>query len=446
MFEFIQVTAQYSNAVLVAILPQLTEFSQKLDLPIQVPITLEQVERFNCDPHRGQVGGWLRLTNGFEFWYAKGYVTGFELPGCWYGPHQWGEDLEQFYGSVKMSAKEAVQLGRDSLQKLGYSETALYANGTPKITKPPIVRSKVVPCYRVEWIKPDGGISLDMEIDAEHKQLKSMKMSNNNLARDPPPVSVEPQPLTPGQVPDFMKGVPDGEKLFQQLPAPPRLTPQQDQAVLVAILPLISDYARKLDLPICLPVTTNQVSSFDTQFFPNETYLNLTNGYQFVYCRGYVQQFRAPYSFLGGYDKLDGRIEDYWGTWRMSERAAIKLARETIKKLGLSLERLHLDSKPEVKKPVKIGSNDIPRYRLNWTFSIPGTDDQPGGIVSATEVEVDAEKKCVKSVAIYDHNLVRPPPDIFLISASSTNLPPHDSTPQFRFLTNAPAKPPPFQQ
>src|SRR5258706_2889146 len=129
MFEFIQVTAQYSNAVLVAILPQVTELSQKLDLPIPVPVTLEQVERFNCDPHKGQVGGWLRLTNGFDFWYDRGHVTGFESPDS-SGSLIGLADLSEFYGSVKMSPKEAVQLARDSLRNLGYSETALYANGT----------------------------------------------------------------------------------------------------------------------------------------------------------------------------------------------------------------------------------------------------------------------------------------------------------------------------
>ena len=441
MFEFIQVTAQYSNAVLVAILPQIMDFSQKLDLPIPVPIALEQVERFNCDSHKGQVGGWLRLTNGFDFWYYDGYVKGFESPDCWYGRHVWGEDPEQFYGSVKMSAKEAVQLARDSLRKLGYSETALYANGTPKITKPPVIRGKVVPCYRIHWIEPeDGGNSLDMVIDAQDKSLKRMMVSNNNLSRDPPPVSVKPQTLAPGQVPDFMKGVPEGDKLFHQLPAPPRLTPQQEHAVLVAILPEISDYARKLDLPIYLPVTTNQVASFDTQFFPNQTYVNLTSGYQFVYSLGYVQQFRAPFSFFGY--KHDGRIEDYWGDWRMSERAAMKLARDTIKKLGYSLEMLHLDRKPKIKKPIKIGDNSIPRFLLSWEFSIPGGEDQevqPGGIVSATQIEVDTSKKSVKSISIYDANLIRPAPAIDLLH---TNVLQTNRAGTLLFLTNAPAKPP----
>jgi len=439
MFEFVQITAQYSNAVLVAILPQITEFSQKLDLPIQLPITLEQVERFNCDPHKGQIGGWLRLTNRFEFWYSDGCVKGFESPDCWYGPHQWGEGVEKFYGSMKMSAKEAVQLGRNTLRKLGYSETALYADGIPKITNPPIIRSKVVPCYRIQWIEPeDGGNSLDMEVDGEHETLKSMRISNGNLSRAPPAVSVQPQPLSPGQTPAFLKNAPPQiETMYHRMMPQTRLTPEQQQELLVAILPSISDYARKLDLAIAFPVNTNQVARFDAQFFPGETYVWLTNHYQFVFAHGYIYQFRAPHAFFGG-GKLDGRIEDYWGAWRMSQREAVQLARDEIKKLGYSLEMLHLDRKPKIKKPIKIGNNIIPRYRLNWEFSIPEPDDdEQVGIISATEIEVDAEKKMVKSISIYDTNLIRRLPYMQSFAVAFSNSFPVAEPPRFLFLTNA---------
>ena len=441
MFEFIQITAQYSNAVLMAILPQVSDFSQKLALPVPLPITMAQIERFNCDPHKGQVGGWLRLTNGFEFWYADGYAKGFASPDCYYRLQEL-VSLEEYHGVVTMNKNEAVKLARDSLQQLQYSQTTLYADGTPKVTKPPLVHSRVIPRYRIQWIEPvNGGTSVEMEIDAKQNVLKSLTILNKDLSRAPPTVTVEPLPLTPGQPPEFIKDLPpEMLSVFNQLPDS-RLTPAQQHNLLVAVLPLISDYARKLDLPLPLPVTTNHVTSFDAQFFPNETYLNLTNGYQFVYCRGYIYQFHAPYSFFSGY-KLDGRIEDYWGKWRMSEREATTLARETIKKLGYSPETLHLDRKPKVKKPIVIGSNIIPRYLITWTVSTPATEENSGGIISATDVEVDADKKCVKSISIYDSSLIRPTPDLQNEPSSLTNAPTNRTLPQFLFLTNAPPKPP----
>ena len=77
--EFIHITSAYSNAVLVAILPQVTQFSEELDLPVLQPIKQEHVQFFRPDRRAGPgfVGGHLVLTNGYEFWYQHGHVTGF---------------------------------------------------------------------------------------------------------------------------------------------------------------------------------------------------------------------------------------------------------------------------------------------------------------------------------------------------------------------------------
>jgi hypothetical protein len=438
MFEFVQVTAQYSNAVLVAILPQVSEFSQKLDLPTAQPVRLEQVELFNCDPHKGQVGGWLRLTNGFQFWYYDGYVKGFASPDCYYRL-QGGEDLKPFYGSVKMSADEAVRLARDSLRKLGYPETTLYADGTPKVTKPPVINSKVVPRYRVGWIEPEaGGNCLDMEVDADHHRLKSMSMSNPNLWRAPPPVTVEPRTLEPGQAPDFLTNAPAAiTSMYHEMFSKKPLSKPEQRMALMAMLPVISEYASKLALSTHLPITTNEVASFDSQFYPNQAYVNLTNGYRFVYCLGYIQEFRASHAFFG-VDKLDGRIEDYWGAWRLTESQAVKLARDAVKKLGYSIESLHLDKKPEIKKPIRIGRHDIPRYRIWWQFSLADPErEEDVGILSSTQIEVDADQNCVRGISIYDPSLVRPAAPVFGDGPDVSNHQPA----QLKFLTNAPPKP-----
>jgi len=446
MLEFIQVTAGYSNAVLVAILPQITEFSDKLNLPVPLPVTAGQVERFNCDPHKGQVGGALRLTNGFEFWYYDGYVKGFASPDCWYGLGRSPAGGERFYGEVKLGLDEAVQLARDSLRRLGYPLPTLYADGTPEVTKPPRVHSKLIPRYDIRWPEPaGGGIALELEVDGEHGRLKGMMIINNDLARDPPPVTARPLPLAPGQAPEFLKKAPPQlTAMYHQMMPQRPLTPEQQHTVLLAILPLISDYARKLRLPISLPVTTNHVGSFDPQFFPGQTYVTLTNSYRFVYADGYICQFHAPYAFFVG-GKRDGRIEDYWGRARMSEPEAIELARDTIRKLGYSLEALHLGRRPEIKKPLKIGDHAIPRYRLHWESVVPATGDEENEtarIVSLTEVEVDAANKTVRSISSYDPSLRRPlpaldPPPGVPPNAWRTNRPS-----QLLFLTNAPAKPP----
>jgi hypothetical protein len=55
ILEYIRVTAEYSNAVLLATLPYVTDFSQKLDLPLPAPVTTNHVRSFFTDPHRGRI-------------------------------------------------------------------------------------------------------------------------------------------------------------------------------------------------------------------------------------------------------------------------------------------------------------------------------------------------------------------------------------------------------
>jgi len=440
MLSFVQVTAAYSNAVLVAILPEVSDFSRRLDLPVYTPITLEQVARFNCDPRKGEVGGWLKLTNGFEFWYFHGHVNGFASPRCWYRLQDPAE-IPSFFGQLKMNKKEAVQMARDALRKLGYSETMLFADGEPKVTKPPRVGANVVPRYRIEWIEPENGSTcVDVEIDGEKKELRSLMLINSSLWRDPPSVDVKPEPLPPGQMPDFIRDVPGMANYYQQLQAPVILTAEQRHALLLTILAHISEYARKLELAIPLPVCTNHVASFDAEGYPNETAVRLTSGYRFTFPHGYVTQFTAPYAFFVQNQKRDGRIEDYWGSWRMSEREAIKLARDTIKKLGYSLELLHMDKKPKIKRPIKIGRHDIPRYRLTWDKQ-EKVEVQGEGIVSAitstTEIEVDADKKVVRSIYIYNRALVRPLPILDSLGPSPIGAPDTTQLSEHKFLTNA---------
>jgi len=81
MEQLIHITATYSNALLVAILPHVSDFSKKLELPIPQPITVAQVRRFNLNPYNGHLSGSVVLTN--RYWFAfdeGGYVVSFRSP------------------------------------------------------------------------------------------------------------------------------------------------------------------------------------------------------------------------------------------------------------------------------------------------------------------------------------------------------------------------------
>lgn len=80
VMELIQMTAAYSNAVLIAILPHVTDVAKNLDLPILQPVQAAHVERFVCDPRKGSIGGWVTLTNGYKFWFLDERVDIMESP------------------------------------------------------------------------------------------------------------------------------------------------------------------------------------------------------------------------------------------------------------------------------------------------------------------------------------------------------------------------------
>src|SRR5882724_7496742 len=123
----IHITAAYSNAVLVAILPHVSDCAKQLDLPIAQPITVQQVARFNTMPYPDFVGGGLWLTNGYTFVFEWGYVNGFHSPNDWFS-EQDIVNLERYAGKDNMTTNEAIELARSSLTKLGYKPADFHVN------------------------------------------------------------------------------------------------------------------------------------------------------------------------------------------------------------------------------------------------------------------------------------------------------------------------------
>ena len=80
MMEIIHMTAAYSNAVLLAILPHVSDFSKKLGLPLPQPVTAGQVVWFRPSAYKGSVEGGLILSNRYWYAFANGCVQGFRTP------------------------------------------------------------------------------------------------------------------------------------------------------------------------------------------------------------------------------------------------------------------------------------------------------------------------------------------------------------------------------
>ena len=71
--EVIQVTPEYSNAVLKAVLPYISDVAQKLDLPVAKPVTAEYVVHCSVHPRRS-VGAEVGILGGWVFQFNFGFV------------------------------------------------------------------------------------------------------------------------------------------------------------------------------------------------------------------------------------------------------------------------------------------------------------------------------------------------------------------------------------
>lgn len=121
MMEFVQITAQYSNAVLVAVLPFVSDFCQKLELPIATPVSTNEVRFFQCDNRKDHVGGMVVLTNGCQFSFFDGRVCVYRSPASYFSLQDLSLD-PQFFGPIKINEKEALSVAHAAIKKLGYTD------------------------------------------------------------------------------------------------------------------------------------------------------------------------------------------------------------------------------------------------------------------------------------------------------------------------------------
>jgi hypothetical protein len=120
-----------------------------------------------------------------------------------------------------------------------------------------------------------------------------------------------------------------------------------------------------------------------------------------------VNGFFAPNSF---YRRWFGEptkpIEEYVGKWNLTEKEAIKLAQEAIRKAGYSNEEFQTSKDPRIHKPKQVGPYVIPRYLFEWNTPHPTLS---GTLLTGATVEVDAHTKSVKYLYLFDGRPKTPP-------------------------------------
>lgn len=198
----IHVTAAFSNAVLVAIMPQVNGFAKKLDLPIPLPITSNQVLEFRVNPIQGMIGGGLWLTNHYLFRYENGCATSFRSPANFFYEESFPFPISKYTGRDNMTTNDAIELARDTLRKLGYTPELLYADKPPASFQGSFDTKDGhhVPYCEIRWSKNatseedrTNSANLEFQINMESKQVVGMSIVSPKIWQPSPVINVQPE-------------------------------------------------------------------------------------------------------------------------------------------------------------------------------------------------------------------------------------------------------------
>ena len=223
MSDMIHVTLQYSNAVLVALLPHFSDFARKLDLPVPHPITTNHVQRFVTggpviEGRPIDVKGYLVLTNGYEFWYSWGHVEDFRSPRDYFTVQE-VERVPEFFGALRLDRSEAVDLARKALKNVGYAERLPMLRKKPsEVRGPKRFKGHVIPHYRITWKAKDRGQgTVHVHVDGEHGVVTGLFTASTNLWRTPPKIPIQPELES-----EYRRRVMEGRQIHRRDPPPKR--------------------------------------------------------------------------------------------------------------------------------------------------------------------------------------------------------------------------------
>ena len=420
----IHITANYSNAVLVAILPHISDCANKLELPIQQPVDFAQVSWFQPLPYQGEIGGTVNLTNQYSFVFLSGYVNSFHSPNDWFGNtnDNWAdvEYFKRYLGIDNMTTNEAVQLARDTFEKLGYKPDDFQLRLPPTRFQKPSDVERIgghIPYCQMEWDSPESmvqsmlglGFSIQFDVDMQHRQIAAMSLSGGRFSRPAPKVSVVPEIET-----DYQRAGMFGQfaKARDNIPSI-HITPAYSNATLTATLPYVSDFAAKLGLPVSQPITSSQVLLYHPPGYINDGFncrLMLTKHLWFSFVAGYVNEFGSPDDwFEEKATRTDWPL--YSSKTCMTTNEAIDFTRGCIGKLGYAPENLHMNVPPSAfENALDSGNRQFAYCRIHWDNPEENPQDD-----YHLEFDIDMQARQLVGVSLMSKKFFRPLPKIDVV-------------------------------
>jgi len=466
--EQIHITPAYSNAVYQALLPRLAEAVQQLELKKLQPFSAEQVKWisiYQASPEvtTGFADGSCLLMSPYGIFYlyyspsSLFYESTLRKRFYREDTSVYTSDVSAFLGENRMTKTEIIDMARqlkERLCKTGYSDVLFTMEGEPKIEGPFDVKDGQVPYAKVSWGEKQGGsweneksIYLDsgsqsdqdkpaenyfeVEINTDKKQIVSfwVKPTIENLAKhfsyqipEGLPLKLTEKVETETEYQQHVHG-----KRSVLIGKNIHVTPVYSNAVLALMLPEVTRIAKKLELPIELPVTTEQVKEFNVDpkgylggklFLKNGWQFNISGARFFVSISDGVHRGQcnveviSPHCFFTMEDK-EINPEDYYGTNKMSETEIIEYSKKLMNCLGFE-ELMKGRKRPNQMDgpfpPEGEILKEIPRAFVRWR----ATGGEPFYFVT---IEINTETKEIDRVSILmddslsDYDVVMPDTD-----------------------------------
>jgi len=196
-----------SNAVLVAIMPQVSDFSKKLDLPLPQPIPLNQVISFRRVHTRDSLLCNVTITNvsnRFRFSYGNGCVFDFKMDHIPFLDDDPANDWKSYaFGKDNMTTNDAINLARNSIKKLGLDPKDFHADMPPTLFQGDyyLKDGNHVPFAKILWQSPDAknleeqqnGYYLEFFINMNKKTLIGATIVTRKIWGEEPKIASDPQ-------------------------------------------------------------------------------------------------------------------------------------------------------------------------------------------------------------------------------------------------------------
>ncbi len=340
-FQYIQITAAFSNAVLEAVLPGVWSVSAQLSLAVPDRVAQAQVARLSVSDIKGRVDGTLVLDNGFQFAFTDGDVHACSSPRNLFALEDWSR-LDHYAGKARMSEREAIELARQALRRMGYDPGKVLLNRTPDrlehVEKLPRYSTKDFAFYSMTWkivIASDHVVILSVMVDAHEKQVCGLHIGGRPGTTRPWSVGVEPPVIATVPLPFT-----EPERRFF-------ITPAYSNAMLNAVLPVIAAVAKQLNPAATPPPLRGQVAEVRLNDRQGEDggSLQLSSGARYFFSRGYVGGFESPRNF--GFNQEWGNFAPYAGKAQLTRSEALLFARQALARLGYDRLRLGLERPPD---------------------------------------------------------------------------------------------------